>query len=119
LSPEAKKGPSVRPRRLHGKKKAAGKKGPKGGTSGRSRKGDGEEEDTSCGVPKCKEESERSIAYKKAREALEGWKLEKDGPRRLRVCKTHYKEFKKATKQERELDKAGWLERTGKFEPKK
>jgi hypothetical protein len=61
-----------------------------------------------CDVKGCDKDSERSISFRKAREAMEDWGLAKDGPRRLKVCKDHYREFKKATKADRDIDRAGW-----------
>jgi len=94
---DAPKGKGPRPRR---KSKAA-------------RKDD--EGDGTCGVPKCTNEAARSISFKKAKAAMGSWDLDK-GPRRLHVCKDHYKEFKKATRTDRELDKAGWTERSGRYD---
>jgi len=44
---------------------------------------------------------------KKVKEALPELKLIGE-PRRVHLCKDHYKQFRKKTKQERELDRAAW-----------
>jgi hypothetical protein len=108
---------TLKPRRLQGRKKDGGSA--KGASPRRMRRSSkGEAKVTSCEVPGCDKEPDRSIAFKKAKDAMDDWKLDK-GSRRLHVCKDHYKEFKKATKKDRELDKAGWMDRAGKYEPKK
>jgi len=55
-----------------------------------------------CQISGCDEPGERSISRKKVKDALDR-KLEGDG-KRIRLCKTHYREFKKATKEERKLE---------------
>lgn len=51
----------------------------------------------------CSEPAERSLS----RQRLSGTNLKlKPGERKAHLCRKHYKEFKKETKQERELEKA-------------
>ncbi|MDD3398014.1 MAG: hypothetical protein PHW93_00230 [Candidatus Methanomethylophilaceae archaeon] len=59
-----------------------------------------------CDVNGCEAESERSIAVKKVIEA--GLPLKNESIKKVQLCKQHYKEFKKTTKKDRELDKLGW-----------
>ncbi|MCL2148331.1 MAG: hypothetical protein FWH47_03220 [Methanomassiliicoccaceae archaeon] len=55
-----------------------------------------------CGVAGCGKEAERSISMKQFSKS--SLKLEDAGARSARLCKEHYKEFKKETKSSRELD---------------
>ncbi len=55
-----------------------------------------------CGISGCDEPGERSMPTKKVKDAL-GKKMESDG-KRVQLCKNHYKEYKKATKEERKLE---------------
>ena len=55
-----------------------------------------------CHVSGCKEMGERSISRKKVKEAM-SWTLRGDD-KRAQLCKTHYKEFKKSTKEERKIE---------------
>lgn len=61
-----------------------------------------------CGVEDCKEKAHKSLSTKKVKSALPNLKLRKDVGKRVHLCKTHYKEFKKKTKTERELDRLAW-----------
>jgi thymidine kinase len=60
-----------------------------------------------CGVQGCGKEARRSLSTKKVKEALPDLKLIGD-PRRTHLCKDHYRQFRKKTKKERELDRAAW-----------
>ncbi len=60
-----------------------------------------------CAVSGCNEEAARSIAADKLKKALSGTSLRSDS-RRAHVCKKHYREFRKKTKGERELERLGW-----------
>ena len=55
-----------------------------------------------CDVGSCGQDSERSISRKKVKDAME-WSL-KGEEKSVHLCKIHYKEFKKATKEERKLE---------------
>jgi len=48
------------------------------------------------------------VAAKKYQAALPGATFNGPVGRRAGVCRNHYKEFRKATKEERELDRLGW-----------
>ena len=61
-----------------------------------------------CGVEDCKEKAHKSLSAKKVKSALPNLKLRKDAGKRVHLCKTHYKDFKKKTKKERELDRLAW-----------
>jgi len=63
--------------------------------------------DEVCGVQGCGKEAKRSLSTKKVKEVLPELKLIGE-PRRVHLCKDHYKQFRKKTKQERELDRAAW-----------
>lgn len=55
-----------------------------------------------CGISGCDETGERSMPRKKVMDALEG-NLEGEG-KRVQLCRKHYREYKKATKEERKLE---------------
>lgn len=57
-----------------------------------------------CHVKGCTKEAERSVSGESAREA----KLAvEEGERRIHLCRDHYRQYKKATKQDRMLDSLG------------
>ncbi len=60
-----------------------------------------------CGVQGCGKEAKRSLSTKKVKEALPELKLIAES-RRVHLCRDHYKQFRKKTKVERELDRATW-----------
>jgi len=59
-----------------------------------------------CDVTGCKEEKKRSLSRKNVSNATD-LSLEGEG-RKVNLCKEHYKEYKKATKKDREIERAGW-----------
>ncbi|RLF50007.1 MAG: hypothetical protein DRN20_00385 [Thermoplasmata archaeon] len=59
-----------------------------------------------CQISGCNEKAVKSISRKKAVEVF-GGRVKAEG-RRVHICKKHYKEFKKATKKERELERLTW-----------
>ena len=59
-----------------------------------------------CGVEGCPNPAARSVAGKRAQAALRTLKLADE--RRVHLCRDHYKQFRKATKEERELERLGW-----------
>jgi hypothetical protein len=61
-----------------------------------------------CGVEDCKEKGHKSLSTKKVKTALSDLKVRKDVGKRVHLCKIHYKEYKKKTKKERELDRLAW-----------
>ncbi|HLY77119.1 MAG TPA: hypothetical protein VKT21_04475, partial [Thermoplasmata archaeon] len=58
-----------------------------------------------CAVPGCGGGSVRSLARSEVRKAFP--QLSEQG-RRAPLCKDHYKQWKKATKEARELDRLAW-----------
>jgi hypothetical protein len=66
------------------------------------RKTRGEKPKQMCEVAGCNAESERSMSRKNVKEAME-WDL-KGGDRNVGLCREHYREFKKATKDGRKLE---------------
>ncbi len=64
------------------------------------------EEKETCAVSGCKDEAARSVPKKKL-EANTDFSID-GGHKRVRICKKHYKEFKKATKKDREFERMGW-----------
>jgi hypothetical protein len=59
-----------------------------------------------CGVEGCDQNAERSITQSKARMAGD-LDLDTSG-KRVYLCRVHYKEWKKATKEERDNERARW-----------
>lgn len=55
-----------------------------------------------CQVPGCGQPAERSLSRKKVTDAMD-WKIEGEDKRAV-LCKAHYKEYKKATKDERKIE---------------
>ncbi len=60
--------------------------------------------DPPCLVPGCTEPSVRSLAIGEARKVFPSL----PDARRAHLCRTHYKEWKKGTRKERELERASW-----------
>jgi len=64
------------------------------------------EKGESCGVSGCSEPAQRSISGSKASMASD---LEVNtSNKRVYLCRHHYKEWKKATKEDRENERARW-----------
>jgi hypothetical protein len=61
-----------------------------------------------CGVSECTEKGHKSLSTKKVKSALPKLKLRVEKGKRVHLCKKHYKEFKKKTKKERDLDRLAW-----------
>jgi hypothetical protein len=60
----------------------------------------------SCSVEGCDQNAERSITSSKARMATD--LIVDESNKRVYLCRTHYKEWKKATKEERDNQRARW-----------
>ena len=58
-----------------------------------------------CDVVGCEEEAVKTVARKKAEKLFNL----KGNANKVHLCKKHYKEFKKKTKKERELERVGWV----------
>ncbi len=59
-----------------------------------------------CSVEKCKNNYERSISLKLVSES--GLKLKSDKGKKAYLCKEHYKEYKKKSKDDRQVQKWRW-----------
>ncbi len=66
------------------------------------RKTRGEKPKEKCQVAGCGNESERSMARKNVKEAMK-WDLTGED-RGVQLCREHYRQFKKATKEDRKLE---------------
>ena len=66
-----------------------------------------EEKPDVCAVVGCGQPGERSLSANKVKKVLPDLKLGDVG-RRAHLCRSHYREFRKKTKEERELDRAAW-----------
>lgn len=66
-----------------------------------------EKEEKHCDVLDCKNIAVRSLPKKRVKSALPDLKLGDSG-RRVQLCKEHYKQFKKKTKEERKLESLAW-----------
>ncbi|MCK4718493.1 MAG: hypothetical protein KAT70_07470 [Thermoplasmata archaeon] len=64
------------------------------------------EEKDNCSVEGCKEPSHKSLSRKKAADVLTSTLSQ--GGRHVHLCKEHYKQYKKATKKDREIERLGW-----------
>lgn len=60
-----------------------------------------------CQIIDCNEEAARSLPTKKLSEVFDSEMLE-SGRKRTKLCKVHYREYKKATKKDRKLESLGW-----------
>ncbi|HTT72606.1 MAG TPA: hypothetical protein VMG99_00435 [Thermoplasmata archaeon] len=58
-----------------------------------------------CGVPGCGAPADRHLSLAEARRVFT--QMPEKG-RRAPLCRDHYREWKKATKQARKLDRLGW-----------
>jgi len=58
-----------------------------------------------CDVKGCSEEAVRSLSAKKIKNA--GLEIP-DGRGNAHLCKEHYKEYKRSTKDDRKLQRLGW-----------
>ena len=63
------------------------------------------EKGINCDVQGCDEKAERSMSGSKAAMATN---LTVNSGKRVYLCRTHYKEWKKATKEDRETERARW-----------
>ena len=61
-----------------------------------------------CSVAGCHNPVKRSFSAKVVKEALPHLALKSSGAKRARLCKEHYKEYKKATKEDRKLERLAW-----------
>ena len=59
-----------------------------------------------CSVDKCEKPAERSISHELVTKS--GLKLKKNKIKKAYLCKEHYKEYKKKSKQDREVQKWRW-----------
>ncbi|MCJ2563838.1 MAG: hypothetical protein LN417_07090 [Candidatus Thermoplasmatota archaeon] len=66
-----------------------------------------EKEAETCEISGCDEEAVRSIPSGKLKSALPDMSIDKERGR-MRICKKHYREYKKATKEDRELHRLSW-----------
>ncbi len=60
-----------------------------------------------CGIEGCKEAAKRHLSHGKVSAALPDLRIAARG-RSVALCRTHWREYKRATKKDRELDRAGW-----------
>ena len=63
------------------------------------------DDERTCAIAGCGEPAQRSLARAEARKAFPG--LSESG-RRAALCRAHYKEYKKATREERTLNRLDW-----------
>jgi hypothetical protein len=65
------------------------------------------EEEAQCGVKGCAQTAVRSLPTKKVAGNVKAG-LKGEEARRTPLCKEHYREYKRATKDERITDSLGW-----------
>ncbi len=68
---------------------------------------DGAPRGTGCGVSNCGKPVARHFAVGRVSAALPGERVKAAG-HSVGLCKDHYRAFKKATKADRDLSRAGW-----------
>ena len=66
------------------------------------------EDDGLCLVKGCEEPVKRSLSARSVKKALPDLEFKVKDPRKARLCKDHYKEYKKATKEDRKLERMSW-----------
>jgi len=66
-----------------------------------------EKEPEPCAVEGCGEPAARSLSAAKVKQVLPDLRIGDVG-RRAHLCRTHYRQFRKKTKEERELERAAW-----------
>jgi len=71
------------------------------------RKSRSDSEIPQCNVSDCSENAKRSLSFKKVKNALPKLKFENVG-KKVHLCKEHYKQFKKATKEQRKMETLTW-----------
>lgn len=59
-----------------------------------------------CDVQGCSDVAERSVPGKKVEKS--GLSISSDPDKNAHLCRAHYREFKKRTKKDRELERMGW-----------
>ncbi len=62
-------------------------------------------ENQKCDVQGCDNDAIKSVPGEKAKEIFSL----KVNSRRVHLCKDHYKEYKKKTKKERDIERLGWV----------
>jgi len=61
-----------------------------------------------CSVRGCDLPVKRSMSAEAVHAKVPGLQFKGKDPRRVRLCKEHYKEYKKATREDRKLDRLSW-----------
>jgi hypothetical protein len=61
-----------------------------------------------CSVKGCQNPLKRKLSGKAVTKALPDLQWKTKDPKKVRLCKEHYKDFKKSTKQERKLERMSW-----------
>jgi hypothetical protein len=72
------------------------------------RKKDEKDDPDLCSVKGCPNPVKRKLSGNSVRKALPDMKFKTKDPRKVRLCREHYKDFKKATKEERKLERMSW-----------
>lgn len=62
-------------------------------------------EGQTCDVNGCENEAVKSVPREKAQKLF----TLKGSSKNVHLCREHYKEYKKKTKKEREMDRIGWV----------
>jgi hypothetical protein len=72
------------------------------------RKKDEKDDPDLCSVKGCQEPLKRKMSGKAVAKAVPDFQWKVKNPKKVRLCKEHYKEYKKATKEERKLERMSW-----------
>jgi hypothetical protein len=61
-----------------------------------------------CSVKGCQNPVKRKLSGRAVSKAVPDMKFKSKDPRKVRLCKEHYKEYKKAIKEERKYERMSW-----------
>lgn len=72
------------------------------------RKKDEKDEPDLCSVKECQEPVKRKLSGKAVSKAVPDFKWKTKDPKKVRLCKEHYKDYKRSTKEARKLERMSW-----------
>jgi len=72
------------------------------------RKKDEKDDPDLCSVKDCQEPLKRKLSGKAVAKAVPDFQWKVKNPKKVRLCKDHYKEYKKATKEDRKMERMSW-----------
>lgn len=72
------------------------------------RKKEEKDDPDTCSVRGCQNPVKRKLSGRAVSKAVPDMRFKVKDPRKVRLCKEHYKDYKKATKEERKLERMSW-----------